>query len=386
MSVSIDGAAAAELRFTGGAVDRTNTVATFHAPVDWPKRGLLKTSAADEVAYQVDTQGIGRTVLPRLGARQTVTVSLIQGADPAQRLSVQPQPGRLGFQLDGKPVFSLQTVAASPPRPDVPAKFQRGGYLHPILTPLGQAITDDYPTNHLHHHGIWSAWTKTEFQGRHPDFWNMGDQKGKVDIRELSALWQGPVDAGFETQLTYTDLTGTSPTAVLEEQWTVRVYAIRTGTDRARRVFDLESHQKLLTDAPLLLPKYHYGGVGFRGLEQWNGKGNWKVLTASGETDREKANFTKSPWCYVGGAVAGGGQGGIAILCHPTNFRAPQPMRVHPTEPFFNYAPQQDGDMSLQPAQTYVARYRYVVFDGEPDRAEIQRWWEDYADPVEGRF
>ena len=26
---------------------------------------------------------------------------------------------------------------------------------------------------------------------------------------------------------------------------------------------------------------------------------------------------------------------GITILGHPDNFRAPQPMRLHPTEPFF---------------------------------------------------
>jgi hypothetical protein len=76
-----------------------------------------------------------------------------------------------------------------------------------------------------------------------------------------------------------------------------------------------------------------------------------------------------------------GKRAGIAILCHPSNFRAPQPMRLHPTEPFFNYAPQEAGDMEIAPGQTYVARYRFVVHDGPPNKELIDRLWNDYAHP-----
>ena len=46
----------------------------------------------------------------------------------------------------------------------------------------GRVITGDYPPDHIHHHGVWFAWTKTEFEGRHPDFWNMGDGTGTVEF------------------------------------------------------------------------------------------------------------------------------------------------------------------------------------------------------------
>src|SRR5688500_627816 len=55
--------------------------------------------------------------------------------------------------------------------------FRRGGYTHPVHTPSGVVVTDDYPVKHKHHHGSWSPWTKTEFEGRAPDFWNMGQKK-----------------------------------------------------------------------------------------------------------------------------------------------------------------------------------------------------------------
>ncbi len=72
---------------------------------------------------------------------------------------------------------------------------------------------------------------------------------------------------------------------------------------------------------------------------------------------------------------------GIAILCHPANFRAPQPMRIHPTEPFFCSVPSQMGRWEIVPGQVYLSRYRYIVADGLPDRAELDRLQNDYANP-----
>ena len=61
-------------------------------------------------------------------------------------------------------------------------------------------------------------------------------------------------------------------------------------------------------------------------------------------------------------------------------------MRLHPTEPFFCFAPQQAGDMELTPGKPYVSRYRFIVADNPPDRAELQRLWYDYAHGVTVRI
>src|SRR5262245_20079877 len=36
---------------------------------------------------------------------------------------------------------------------------------------------------------------------------------------------------------------------------------------------------------------------------------------------------------------------------------------------------------ALIPAKTYVSRYRFVAFDGAADAAELDRLWDDYANP-----
>src|SRR5690606_31788077 len=102
----------------------------------------------------------------------------------------------VSFSINDKSLFTYQKEGVLPD-PTIDSAFLRGGYIHPVYTPSGNIITDDYSDNHLHHHGIWGAWTKTEFEGRTPDFWNMGDKTGKVDFVSLDSLFQGPVMAGF---------------------------------------------------------------------------------------------------------------------------------------------------------------------------------------------
>ena len=55
--------------------------------------------------------------------------------------------------------------------------------------------------------------------------------------------------------------------------------------------------------------------------------------------------------------------------------------KVHPTEPFFCYAPPAMGEFSITPSQPYFARYRFMVADGMADKALIERIATDYESP-----
>jgi len=187
------------------------------------------------------------------------------------------------------------------------------------------------------------------------------------------------VHGGLRARHRFIDLTAPEPVTALNETWEVRAYAPPSGS-ASYWMFDLVSEQRCATANGLKLPEYRYGGIGIRGNWAWNGKDKTMFLTSEGETDREKGHATRGRWCDMAGMVDGS-RVGIAILCHPDNFRAPQPMRIHPTEPFFNFAPQQAGDMEIKPGEKYVSRYRFVVHDGPPDKAELDRLWNDYAYP-----
>lgn len=285
----------------------------------------------------------------------------------------------IDLRLWEQSVLRYRTDKHALPRADIKPIFKRAGYIHPIRTPTGRIVTDDYPPNHIHHHGIWAAWTRTEFQDRKPDFWNMGDGTGTVEFEAVLDTWSGRVQAGFRARHRYVDLSAPTPTTVLTDLWEVTLYA--AGQSKTpHRIFDLISTQELVSSTPLVLPEYHYGGVGFRGPRSWDGAANTIFLTSEGK-NRSNGHATRARWCYIGGTV-NNAQAGVVILNHPQNFRAPQPMRIHPTEPFFNWAPSQLGTWQITQAQPYISRYRVIVIDGPPDAAAIERLWQDYAEPV----
>ncbi|MCX6864337.1 MAG: PmoA family protein, partial [Verrucomicrobia bacterium] len=89
--------------------------------------------------------------------------------------------GSVTFKLRSKAVVTYHGGHGVLPA-GVPEEYRRAGYLHPLVSPLGRVVTGDYSKNHLHHHGVWASWTRTEIDGRKPDFWNMGEKKGRVEM------------------------------------------------------------------------------------------------------------------------------------------------------------------------------------------------------------
>jgi hypothetical protein len=297
-------------------------------------------------------------------------VSTLQAADEI----TASREGKQVIILAGERVIlRYQAEPGDLPRTEIPKAYLRGGYIQSIRAPSGRLITDDFPAGHLHHHGVWNPWTKTEFEGRHPDFWNMGKETGKVEFVALDSVWQKDNKAGFQARHQFVDLTANPAKVALLETCHVSV----SFTDK-RYVIDFTSTQTCASDSPLKLPEYHYGGFGFRGNGAWLGAENCRLLSASGLNDRTKLNTSREKWCWVGGKVDGG-TCGVTILGHPGNFRFPQPVRIHPDEPFFCFAPQQLGGMEITPGEKYIARYRLVITDGEPDAKAAEAWWEEYG-------
>ena len=49
----------------------------------------------------------------------------------------------------------------------------RSSYVHPIYGLDGEVITDDFPKDHYHHHGLFWGWPHVEIGGKDYDFWKM---------------------------------------------------------------------------------------------------------------------------------------------------------------------------------------------------------------------
>ncbi len=359
------------------AQDRFATVVTFRLPADAPKSAAVRDATGRTLPVQTSAAGEATFVIPEQRAGKALSYVLEEAATESQ-VTAAMESGRVRIAIGGAPVLEYRTDKDALPRDGIDAKYKRAGYIHPLFSPAGKVVSGDYPSNHTHHHGIWSPWTKTQFQGRKPDFWNMQERTGTVEFAGIERTGNGAVNGGFMARHRMIDLSAPTPIAALDETWEVTVYDVR-GAALSMRVFDLAITQTCATGDPLLLPHYHYGGLGYRGPDQWNGKSNFTVLTSEGETDRTKANTTRVRWIFTGGAVEGDAKAGVAVFGHPNNFRAPQPVRVHPEMPYWSITPSQLGDWSIEPGKPYVAHYRFITVDGVPTRAQLEACWNGYA-------
>ena len=359
--------------------DRLAQVVRFDLPADAPTNPVLRSATGATLPVQVDGRK-ATFVLAAQRAGESSTFTLAAGnSAPAAGVDLKTEKTHLVVAVGGAAVFAYQMDKDALPRPNIDPKFKRAGYLHPVYAPSGKVISDDYPQQHIHHHGIWAPWTNTEFQGRKPDFWNMGAKTGLVEFDAVDRTWTGPVHGGFVSRHRFVDLKGPEgPVTALNETWEVTAYAIPGEVGEQARVFDLVITQTCATNDPLILPQFRYGGLGFRGRPEWLGEKNANFLTSEGETDRVKAHTSRSRWINIHGAVDAG-VAGLTILGHPDNFRAPQPLRVHEKEPFINFAPSQAGEWRIEPGKPYIARYRFVTADGVPDRARLDAFWHGFA-------
>lgn len=370
---------------SAGEFERQGMVVSF--PLAHTGRGSLALRGTDGklIPLQADALGHAVFVERHLAKGSRKTYQLVP-ATPGRVASTEAakEGSAVKLTVAGRPLLNYQTEPSEVPSPDIPEHFRHGAHLHPVLTPAGRLVTGDYPPDHRWHRGIWLAWTHTEFQGRQPDFWNMGKEKGgrftgEVRFEKLLATWGGPVHSGFRATHRFLDHTAPQPIPALNEEWTVTAYAFQP-QGMSAHVFDLVSTQTCAGNEAVKLPKYYYGGLGFRGHRQWEDKNNFFVLTSDGETNRAKANQSRCRWIDLSGQTDGQ-RCGLAILCHPDNFRAPQTVRVNPQNPQTCHAPSELGDWEIVPGKPYVSRYRFVVHDGPPNAAELDRLWNDYAHP-----
>ena len=373
---------AGEWRLTvqAGDFERSDTVVAFQAPAGLRGNFVLKGPDGATTPLQIEKSGRGVFIEPELakGARKTYTLAAAAKLPAAITTEKDGAVLMMNAQPSGAPIFRYQTEPGPVPE-GVNAVFRHGAHLHPLFTPSGRVVTGNHPPDHRWHRGVWLAWTDTDFEGRHPDFWNMGKEKsgeltGEVRFAALDRIWSGPVQGGFVSRHRFIDHTSGAEKDVLAETWEVTATRVQDAF-----LVDLVSTQTTAGDIPLKLPKYHYGGLGVRGSGAWDPADQVTMLTSNGH-DRAKGDGTKAKWVHLGGIVDGQ-PAGLAVLIHPDNFRFPQPLRLNPKNPQLCIAPSQDGDWEIAPGKPYVSRYRLVIADGAANKDSLERQWNDYATP-----
>ncbi len=322
-----------------------------------------------------------------LPAGQKRTYELVAGAARVER-QVKAVQGDETLQVsvgDAKVMQYQHAMLPPPPNPGkVPAAkwalYNHNAFIHPLWSPKGTVLTDIHPPDHIHHLGIWMPWTHTTYEGKMVDFWNVADGTGTVRFSKYLSTTTGSVYGGWQSEQDHVALkTSKGEQTILKEVWDVRVYNV--GGPQKYWLVDFQSTQRCVAEQPLIQDEYRYGGLGYRATRQWKGA-NCDYLTSEGKT-RKDGHATRARWCDCFGTIDGQTEG-VTFFSHPKNFQHPEPMRLWPeanNHIFFNFCPSQAGAWEMKPGEDHMFRYRWFVHEGKPDVAEIERIWNDYANP-----
>ena len=339
---------------------------------------LLTTSVAQSQSPFIHSIGGVEGDLSRIETGRKPLMQRIPGTDqfvgvPDRDKSAKAQAfetdDAIELKIGDKSVLRYNKATQTGPEGTEPY-FARSGYIHPVYNPDGVAVTGDFAADHKHQHALFFAWTKCKYEGRPVEFWNQKLELGRVSHAKVVSTTSGPIFAQFVVELSWDD--AKTKTALLSETWTVRAY--NTGADYF--LFDVESTQNAVGKSPLMIEKYHYGGMAIRGHDDWFGE-TAGFLTNEGKT-REDGNHSRPKWVDMFGLIDGK-RSGVAVLAHPGNFRFPQHVRLHPTKPYFCFAPMVDEPFEIKPGEPYVSRYRYLVHTGDTDAKLIDTQWAQYA-------
>jgi hypothetical protein len=293
------------------------------------------------------------------------------------------------LRWQGKMLARYHKAHVAPP-PGISARYGRSGHLHPVATLQGSVVTDEMPPDHAHQSGIFLAYTRTQFAGRSVDFWNLAGGQGRVRFAKLKHASGGPLFAQLvvEHEHVALDPTAEAPhlgaeaggTVALLEEWNLR--AGQVDPQAGLWCLDIVSTIRCAGNQPLVLPQYHYGGMAIRGARGWTPE-HVRFLTSEGQ-GRLEGNHARVRWCQMRGPVEGR-SAGIVLMTHPSNFRFPEPLRIHPTMPYMVFTPSFLGDWEIVPSRPHVSHYRFVIHDGELPQERIERAWRDFAYPLVAR-
>jgi len=259
----------------------------------------------------------------------------------------------------------------------VPSKDHRrtrACYVHPLYGLRGEVLTDDFPKDHYHHHGIFWAWPHIVIEGKEHDLW-AGSTIRQEFIRWL-AREAGPVCAVLGVENGW--YVG-SKKVMVERIW---FWVYRTAQEKHRSM-DIALYLEP-TDQSVTLwgaPEKSYGGLSVRFAPA--SRPETEITTPTGRTTDDLLD-TRLKWADFTSQMLGSPfRSGATIMIHPQHPDYP------PTWLTRHYGAMCVGwpgvrPKTLHPGQPTRLQYRLWIHPSPMSVEEIAAAYEAFAGGAEG--
>jgi hypothetical protein len=243
----------------------------------------------------------------------------------------------------------------------------RSSYVHPIYGLDGEVLTDDFPADHYHHHGLFWGWPHVTVGGRDYDLWKM---RG---IRIEFQRWLGRDATAQLAKLGVENAWFVRDKRVMKEEAWFEVHPC-SGQGR-----NLDVTLKWTpTDEPITLGGAEgksYGGLSLRFAPR-----SGTVITVPEGRASEDLLITKLPWADLSGELSASGSNsvsGAALFVHASHPGFPPEWM---TRDYGLLAIGWPGvkPETLPPGKSVTCRYRVWIHRGAPDTDQIKKVYDAY--------
>jgi hypothetical protein len=302
------------------------------------------------------------------------------GIAEAQSFSQREADGRLYLYDGGDPVLVYNFGPMAPAGMDEAGRqrYRLSCYIHPLYGPDGDVLTQQFPSDHYHHRGVFWAWTNARRGDRPADIWHVDG------VRQVFGRWREIDVSGSVARLTaengwkYDD----EDAPFVREVVSIRVHPMG-GVGRA---IDFHLRFENVSRETVTIRgqgERGYGGFGVRPDAERSGR---RITTALG-FHPEDVLEAASPWAdYSLLKTDGDGYSGVAIFQHPENAGPhPHPGWILRYYGFLGASYPYFDEIVLAPEGSFELRYRLYVHRGDAGEGRVSEAYEAFVAEVRAR-
>lgn len=250
-------------------------------------------------------------------------------------------------------------------------EYERNNYIHPLWGLNGQMLTEDFPSDHLHHRGIFWAWHQVVINGeRIGDPWEIKDFEQQVTEVEFMSRSNGVGILKTEVEwLSDKFIKNGSKKPYLKENTILKVYPENMNYRR----IDFEIRLTALVD--------HLQLGGSEDEKGYSGFSLRLVLPddvmfrgPEGPVQPEVTSVESAGFVDISGSSGNNQQkGGVIIIDHPDNPGYPQQWILRNRNSMQNAAWPGNRLADIPEDEPLVLHYSLIIYSGEMKLKKISR-------------
>ena len=254
----------------------------------------------------------------------------------------------------------------------------RSHYIHPLYGLDGEVLTEEFPSDHPHHCGIYWAWHQVWIgEKRIGDAWSLKDFAW--DVQDVKVIAADAHASALEAEVFWTSPLWTDDQGVrkplVRETAVIRVHR----ASRDMRKIDFDIRLVALEN-----------GMRIGGAENAKGYGGFcsrvrlpddlQFISSGGAVEPTTQPVEAGPWMDFSGTFGEVGRvSGLTILCHPTVPDFPQPWILRRKTSMQNPVYPGPRPVALPRDSPLVLRYRLVLHRGAGRELDLYQLQADYG-------